>query len=752
MFPFVRRFSKSLLRICRLGYNRKPVKMSSDLTSIESQFNLNSSKAKYESIYEFGEFCLDAEKLMLYESGKPLSLAPKVVETLLVLIEKHGEIVSKHDLMNRLWANSFVEDGNLTQNIYLLRKTLGKNAEGQDLIETYRRRGYRFTGKLKAFDLPVISVKKRTASFAEIPVSRHFGWLTWLVLGLVLFVGVGLVLIYWRKPEKISGVPRPSKILLKRLTPDINIHFASISPDGKYLVYSQKQDEKESVWLKDIATGIAKQILPANSTEGYGGVYFSSDGKEIFYATTRKGIPNTIIMRIPFEGGTPQEIARNVISPLTVSPDGKYIAFVNGDRNLVVANADGSGERVLKMRDGKESWFESWGSQLSFSPDSQRIAICGGHIENGKRRVALTEISITDGSERDVPVPNWNYLDSVQWIPDSSGLMVIAKEESGSPFQIWRVAYPSGETTRVTQDLVDYKSMSIAADSRQMIATQQIGNLNIWTISLPDKSLKQITFGSAANDGFYGVEMMPDGRIVYTSPRNGSDDIWIMSPDGTNQKQLTANAGANINPSVSPDGRYIYFLSDRGNSVWRVWRVDADGSNPQKIADGEGTDDRPIVSPNGQWVYFARFTGNLSTIMKVPALGGESVRVTSQGNYGLLGISPDGKLLAVRRYNENAPVAWQTGLINAETGEAVRMFDERIYGRIGFSADGKSIIYTEAKNFRNLWQLALDNTEPQLLTNFESGNIRNFDISADGRTIALSHGSPSLEAVLVNGF
>ena len=123
--------------------------MSSDLSSIESQFNLNSVKTGVESIYEFEDFRLDAARLMLYRGGESTNLAPKVVETLLALVERGGEIVSKEELMSRLWKNAFVEESNLTQNIYLLRKTLGKGADGRDLIETFRRRGYRFSGEIK---------------------------------------------------------------------------------------------------------------------------------------------------------------------------------------------------------------------------------------------------------------------------------------------------------------------------------------------------------------------------------------------------------------------------------------------------------------------------------------------------------------------------------------------------------------------------------------------------------------------------
>src|SRR5215204_3876782 len=123
--------------------------MSSDLSSIQSQFNLNAGKSGVESVYEFENFRLDAPHLMLYRDEESVNLAPKVVETLLALVERGGEIVSKEMLMKRLWKNSFVEDSNLTQNIYLLRKILGKGADGRDLIETFRRRGYRFTGVIK---------------------------------------------------------------------------------------------------------------------------------------------------------------------------------------------------------------------------------------------------------------------------------------------------------------------------------------------------------------------------------------------------------------------------------------------------------------------------------------------------------------------------------------------------------------------------------------------------------------------------
>lgn len=122
--------------------------MSSHISSIYSQDNLNLPVLT--GVYEFDRFRLDAVNLMLYENDASIALAPKVVETLVALVEKSGALVSKDALMARLWKDAFVEESNLTQNIYLLRKTLGAAENGQPFIETFRRRGYRFTGKIKA--------------------------------------------------------------------------------------------------------------------------------------------------------------------------------------------------------------------------------------------------------------------------------------------------------------------------------------------------------------------------------------------------------------------------------------------------------------------------------------------------------------------------------------------------------------------------------------------------------------------------
>jgi adenylate cyclase len=147
--------------------------MSLDLISIVSQFNFKMDKSSNKGFYEFEDFRLDAAHLLLCQNGQEIPLAPKVVETLLALVERHGEILSKDELMRIVWADSVVEEGNLSQNLYHLRKILKETATGKPLIETLRRRGYRFNGEIQTSDAKssavAANIPRNDASIAVLP-------------------------------------------------------------------------------------------------------------------------------------------------------------------------------------------------------------------------------------------------------------------------------------------------------------------------------------------------------------------------------------------------------------------------------------------------------------------------------------------------------------------------------------------------------------------------------------------------------
>jgi DNA-binding winged helix-turn-helix (wHTH) protein/TolB-like protein len=155
--------------------------------------------------YEFGRFRLKVAERVLLRDGELIPLTPKVFDILVTLVEHGGQVVAKDDLMKRVWPNTFVEEGNLTQNISLLRKALGETPGGAQFIETVPRRGYRFVAETsqssngdhrpepaesKQREVPVVlppsTTKRRTPIFA-----LAAGVVVTGIIGLVYFTGWG---------------------------------------------------------------------------------------------------------------------------------------------------------------------------------------------------------------------------------------------------------------------------------------------------------------------------------------------------------------------------------------------------------------------------------------------------------------------------------------------------------------------------------------------------------------------------------
>ena len=99
--------------------------------------------------YEFGPFLLDAVKRRLVRNGEPVPLAPKVLETLLVLIDNRERVLTKDEIVKQVWGDTIVEEGGLTRNISILRKTLGEKPDEHQYVVTLPARGYQFVAEVK---------------------------------------------------------------------------------------------------------------------------------------------------------------------------------------------------------------------------------------------------------------------------------------------------------------------------------------------------------------------------------------------------------------------------------------------------------------------------------------------------------------------------------------------------------------------------------------------------------------------------
>ena len=102
-----------------------------------------SANQKGKELYEFGPFRVNPEKEILLRAGEPIPLTPKTFQILLVLVRHSNEVVTKEDLMKTVWPDTFVEEANLSRNIFMLRKALGERPQDHRYVVTVPGRGYR---------------------------------------------------------------------------------------------------------------------------------------------------------------------------------------------------------------------------------------------------------------------------------------------------------------------------------------------------------------------------------------------------------------------------------------------------------------------------------------------------------------------------------------------------------------------------------------------------------------------------------
>jgi Tol biopolymer transport system component len=278
------------------------------------------------------------------------------------------------------------------------------------------------------------------------------------------------------------------------------------------------------------------------------------------------------------------------------------------------------------------------------------------------------------------------------------------------------------------------------------VQTDLVANVFVGSAAADEKDSRQVTQGS----GRYNyVSWAPDNRIVYISDAGGGADVWTMEADGSNQRQLTSDAGLNIFPSVGPDGKYIVLDSNRGLGLtaFSVWRIGLDGSNPKRLTDGE-FDFFPTVTPDGRWVVFNRLSEQKPAIWKVPIDGGDATVLLDKPAIRPV-ISPDGKLVACQ-YRSGVPTEGAVlGILSIDRGDTIQLFKISL-NQYRWTPDSKSILYVDHKEgVGNVWSQPVGGGPPKQLTQFKSGQMFSFDWSRDGKQSLASRGSTSADVVLI---
>lgn len=721
--------------------------------------------------FEFDDFLLDSRQRLLLRDGQPVELTPKVFDVLFELVQSGGRVVEKKELMEKLWPDSFVEEANLTQHISVLRKKLGQDAQ-QRYILTVPGRGYRFVAQTKSWDddaivtvqerirsrltvrdaageEPLLATEVAHVSQKLLPVSRQRNFLPgriWLLLIGAIVVG-GIAWFTILRLRKSSNPPF-SRIKLTRFTTDGTIDCAAISPNGKNVAYVTVDRGQASLWIRQEATTNPGVVVVPPSGWNYIGLSFSPDNDYIYFVAGPFNSPTTLY-RVPALGGKPVPLADDVDSPPAFSPDSKSMVYMRGypdagESALMVARIDGSGESKLASLKGPAAQFTQAG--ISWSANGELIAAPAIVTDDSGQHQEIYTANAHSGELKALTNNRWARVLRVAWSADGNSLVTTAAE-ADAPFQVWRVTYPSGQASRITNDLSDYRGLTLAADSQTIAVVQFDQRSNVFVAGRDGAGAVQVT--STNYDAINGLVWTPDNRLVYTSVRNGGEDLWLSDAEGKGSSQLTQNSGRNTWPDVSADGQTVVFSSTRDGKE-HIWKMDRDGNHAERVTDGL-RDSRPVISPDGQWIIFRSMSFSPS-IFKVPASGGQVTQLTTQGIAGPPVISADGKNIAFF-YRPRALSGAKMAVMPFDVVGPIKVLDTKDPANrfvIHWTSDGQSIAYIKTRaGVSNIWLQPANGDPPRQLTNFDSEVIYCFALSRDGR-LALSRGHETSDVVLIS--
>ncbi len=709
-------------------------------------------------LYRFGDFILDVEEKILTRGGKPVALTPKVFDLLRVLVSGSGHIIEKEKLMNEVWADSFVEESNLTFTIRQLRKTLGDQAQNPIFIETVSRRGYRFIAPVEMVSeigdfggdkdkIPTVENvskvgKRRKEIFTPILATT---------LG-ILFIGT-IIIGAWYAQNK-DGSENLSILNNSFNSEKISTNgkggYAVITPDGKNVIYINTIGGKQSIWIRQLESSNNIEIIPP--TEGfYGSIAVSPDGNFLYFSRTSPSPkPQLDIYRVSIFGGIPNKIADATQGWIDVSPDGEKLSYVrchffeNENCSLWIADsADGKNERKIASRPRPVRIADN-----AFSPDGKSVAFAVGQSENAANEFSLAEVEIETGYERRITEENFFNIKGLTWLPDKSSLLITAARIPNKNFLIWQISHSTGEAKPLTNDSLTYSALSLDKTASRLVSTNIREDFRIHLLNIENPSQIRV-LNDASTSGF-----APDGKIVFSSNMSGNEEIWSINADGSGQKQLTNDSSDDIKPVVSPLDNSIYFASNRTGAV-QLWRMNFDGSNQTQITSNDDGGFPILVSPDGEWIYYQH--GLDRTLRRISKDGADEKVIWDKAAYRFA-VSPDASKAAFVEKKGDGRVLKIISTADKNLLEVIQpaIKDHRM-PEIAWMHDGKGLFYIQVdEKFANptLWRQHLTGKPPQKIADLgdeEISELFGFTAAPDGKSLVYIQGNWRHDAVLLTG-
>jgi Tol biopolymer transport system component/DNA-binding winged helix-turn-helix (wHTH) protein len=604
----------------------------------------------------FGSFHVDLSSGELLRSGARVPIQEQPLQVLRLLLEAEGKVVTREQLRAALWPeDTFVDfEHGVNTAVKKLRQALEDSAERPKFVETLPKIGYRFIVSVEwvaeghATALPRVvpiappgiappgpTVVPRFATGREVPgAARRRGRFALLAIGLLLLAAIGGYLLRPRpqmQSDKLTIVPFTT-------FPGFEIG-PSFSPDGNQIVFAWFGYEKEfqfDLYIKQV--GQERVVQLTHHPAAFLASAWSPDGRFIAFMRHVEGNPDASgIYLISPLGGLERKLAN--IPPLTSweaigiswSSDGKWLAFAKGSSpakkaasspehfSIHLVNVETAEERVLPVP--SPDCVHAW--QPAFSSDSKYVAsVCV--LTEG---VAKLYVQTPDGKQaREVAgASSSEGFAGIAWAADNQSLVYSADQH------LWRVPLTGGKPEKLLF-AQDVESVAVARTGNRLAYAQVRHSSSIWRLELTSQAkpagpaIKLIS----SSRGDVNPHISPDGKyIAFQSGRSGSPEVWVCDRDASNPVQLSSFGGPQIGTiSWSPDSRQIAF-DLRASRNAELYVVNVDGGPPKRFPTGTTSASSPFWSADGHWIYFN--TERPDAIWKVPVKGGAGVRLTGEG-------------------------------------------------------------------------------------------------------------------------
>jgi DNA-binding winged helix-turn-helix (wHTH) protein/Tol biopolymer transport system component len=598
--------------------------------------------------YEFGPFSIDLSSRVLRHEGEALPLEPKVFDTLLVLVENHGKVVGKEELMKAVWGpDTFVEEGSLARNVSLLRKTIAEGLGDTQCIATFPKRGYQFVATVRevATSRSEEGVEGHGQGAEEadgghpqgVPLPRHPA----PVIAASVAV-LALALGYWF----VRPLPAPVVRDHQALTGDGREKRGPLLTDGPRLYFEEKVDGKWVLAVVPTAGGSVSTPLPSSDVMVSD---IAHDGSGLIGWQEIPGTAGGGLLIWPVAGGAPESLGGLQGAWPAWSPDEARIAFSDGVHSLFVAGRHGEGLRKVASVVGCPQG-------LRWSPDGESLYFSQDDPKSEARSV--WEAPATGGHPHRLLIGGKNPDSVPVWTPGGTyslflwgskdALDIWAQRENCNPVR-WRCREPM----RIAAGLGGYTDLRPSRDGKRLFVIGGQYKKELVRYDLKARAFVPYLPTVLAGD----ADFSPDGYWVAYA-RLPERTLWRSRLDGSDATPLTFSGAEAYSPHWSPDGTQIAYMAISAQKQYKACVVDADGGPPQQLLPGAGEEGVPTWSRDGNSVVFGDtlHVGHASA-MAIHLLDLRSRQVSNlPGSAGLWTPrwSPDGRYIAALALGDEA--------------------------------------------------------------------------------------------------